>query len=73
MKTSKLDGWIPVTDALPKEGQRVLVVCTNPQSHYQVHISMSTYYRLPDGRAYWTRKYHVTHWMPLPDMPREVV
>lgn len=63
--------WIPVSKALPSYGQRVLVVCNNPQNHSDMHIGISECYRCPDQRIHWTRGYHVTHWMPLPDMPVE--
>lgn len=63
--------WISVEDALPNHCQRVLVVCNNPQNHADMHIGISECYRYVGRPVYWSRRYHVTHWMPLPDMPEE--
>ena len=61
--------WIPVTESLPKHGVRVLVVCNNPKNHRDMHVGIAECYRWAGCEPRWSRKYHVTHWMPLPDMP----
>ena len=61
--------WIPVTSELPKQHERVLVVCYNLQNHTQRHISISSYYVSTTGRVLWSGKKKVTHWMRLPDLP----
>ena len=61
--------WIPVTERLPAEGERVLAAV--------VGVWVGEAYR--DMRDTWMRSYgtpwdasigvSVTHWMPLPDAP----
>lgn len=65
--------WIPVSERLPKDGQHILV-CTDGIK-YKIH---SGYYSGEDEEGYrfhafekgaW---YHgVTHWMKLPQPPKE--
>jgi hypothetical protein len=56
--------WIPVTERLPAQGQEVIVYAGNILS--------------PVVMAYkfWDKDFdtwlHVTHWMPLPEPPKEV-
>ena len=61
--------WIPVTERLPEAGERVLCYCR--ANIYEV-MKMRT-----DGD--WVYDVHhiymhsfVTHWMPLPEPPKEV-
>ena len=59
--------WIPVTERLPAEDERVLV---------WLDSSGISYTQIDTDRLHkkkWRRwdKY-VTHWMPLPDPPKEV-
>lgn len=63
--------WISVDEALPKSGERVIVVCTNPWSVNKVpHVSMATYHgKLTNGKLHWTRYKDVTHWMYPPELP----
>lgn len=55
--------WIPVSERLPEHGQEVIIYTGNIQK--------------PTVLAYqfWNPKYdtwaHVTHWMPLPEPPKE--
>ena len=56
--------WIPVEERLPERGQEV--------------IAFSGGYLEPKVFAYhfWSEKFSswqgITHWMPLPEMPKEV-
>lgn len=69
--------WISVEDRYPKNGERVLVICTNPQNHHQRHISICDHYVINDRRYRnaplhkWSGGKEVTHWMPLPEMIEE--
>ena len=74
--TDKNDGhkWIPVTERLPEPETDVLAY-----SHGCVVIMTYRYTRHGylyfmdfDESGYWHEKYGVTHWMPLPDPPKEV-
>ena len=63
--------WIPVTDRLPERYTDVLVVCAGT-------IEVAQYVGLdPDNHWRWedieSRDIPVTHWMPLPDPPKESV
>lgn len=67
--------WISVNDALPQYNQRVLVVCTNPQNFMQEHVSICTFcgtnhLGIPRARPLWSGWKTVTHWMPLPELPK---
>lgn len=56
--------WIPVTERLPEHGQEVIV--------YSGNILKPTVF----AYQFWNPKYdswkHITHWMPLPEPPKEV-
>ena len=61
----KCNGWIPVTERLPEDRNEVLV-------HTTKKVSKA---RFGDGRWHgsggcWM---NVTHWMPLPEPPKEEV
>ena len=58
--------WIPVTDRLPDEEEAVLAFCTNTGT---VKVAW-----LIEG-VWWTWDFygfHISHWMPLPEPPKEV-
>ena len=62
--------WIPVTERLPEEGEIVLV-CGSRKGIYTAEFRRS-------GEYHWfhklNSKYHhcdPTHWMPLPEPPKE--
>ena len=66
-----LPKWIPVTEALPEYGEKCLVLF-KLISHNDFHISTSYCYVQKEG--FWSdcgRDYKATHWMPLPEPPKE--
>ena len=66
-----LPKWIPVTERLPKEGEFVLVYGNlYPNKHDGGVIAVS---KRMDWN-YWQgfgRERNITHWMPLPQPPKE--
>ena len=60
--------WIPVTEQYPEEREAVLV--------YQ-RMYKNTYCAFLDGMDWWiyggygTKAFGITHWMPLPEPPKE--
>lgn len=62
--------WIPVTERLPGVLQRVLVWCESKT--VEKHITTCTYMGGQYGCGQWSRHVRrVTHWMPLPQPPKE--
>lgn len=64
--------WISVTERLPEVGVTVLTLDKHG------HICDRYMYRCSDGTALFTAKHlvsskDVTHWMPLPEAPKEEV
>ena len=62
--------WIPVTERLPEDGERALVMRFD-------YVTNTPFYDLLwfDKGEWWNRRYTgnyaVTHWMPLPEPPKE--
>ena len=71
------DGWIPVTERLPEHDNNVLVIVTDRFSNIKLeHAYLLANYEHDCG---WILEMFpeienpgVTHWMPLPDLPKEV-
>jgi len=64
--------WIPVSERLPKTEQPVQVYM--PKLYMSVQTGFYTkYYGEDDGEWYehWVASGDVTHWMPLPEPPKE--
>lgn len=66
--------WIPVTERLPLYGQDVLAVRTygdgeKCQEVLMAHISV---WNEGTGEKWWNVK-TITHWMPLPQPPKEEI
>lgn len=61
--------WISVKDRLPGHGKRYLVYATSGDNKigYITTASFGGHFVLSGKRAYWK----VTHWMPLPEPPKE--
>lgn len=73
--------WISVKDRLPKSIiNKVLVHCKNGYigfGHYEEFKGAKCWYNLESGEPFtkWDlngcESYAVTHWMPLPEPPKE--
>ena len=62
---AKVPKWISVKERLPRYGERVLV--TNDGSVWEAYLSIS--HKWVRQEFVWAAK--VTHWMPLPEPPKE--
>lgn len=66
--------WNPISkESKLISGVRYLVVCFNPQNHYDIHVSIATYMHKhkPTGRHVWSGHKHVLFWANVPEMPPE--
>lgn len=62
--------WIPVTERLPELGERVL--CTDGVAVFeQYRVELSCVYGIWDRFGMRSPMQEVTHWMPLPEPPKE--
>ena len=69
---AKLPRWIPVTERLPEQGKRYLVIRFDEVTKTQfIYILWHDAHDLWWNRLY-KGQYNVTHWMPLPELPNEV-
>ena len=59
--------WIPVSERLPKYGERVLT--TDGYAIFEAYLSISHKWMRNEG--IWWAESAVTHWMPLPEPPKE--
>ena len=63
--------WIPVTERLPEQGKRYLVIRFDEVTKTQfIDILWHDAHDLWWNRLY-KGQYNVTHWMPLPEPPKE--
>ena len=71
--SEKIPKWIPATERLPELHEEVLV-CTEDYGETELGFATVAVY---DGSGWlecWERKQYlnyVTHWMPLPEPPKE--
>ncbi len=56
--------WIPCSERLPEHSARCLCYCNEK-------VSVLKYWRTQQEFQYGGRKRNVTHWMPLPELPKE--
>lgn len=67
--------WISVKDRLPEVGQKVLVCDVGPDSDHGIRAlslecdEKGTYW--DDGDGWWFEPEDMSHWMPLPEPPKE--
>lgn len=59
--------WIPVTELLPEKEALYFVAVKND---HERRYSKTAWYH---GHGNWFLRQIVTHWMPLPEPPKEVV
>lgn len=63
--------WIPVTERLPEQGKRYLVIRFDEVTKTQfIDILWHDAHDLWWNRLY-KGQYNVTHWIPLPEPPKE--
>ena len=65
--TIEVPRWIPVSERLPEDGQIVLT-CKNGICEVQTYEARRNGW--VSGRIFWSMAF-VTHWMPLPDAPKD--
>lgn len=69
--------WIPVSERLPERSGTYLVTTTSgavtTARFYEEATFPQTHYRSYEWhrKASWSRNRNVTHWMPLPEPPKE--
>ena len=64
-----VSGWVSVKDRFPEHGKRYLIYATSGDNKIG-RITMAAFgghFALSGRCAYWK----VTHWMPLPEPPKE--
>ena len=71
-KTEKTTRWIPVTERLPETPGEYMVAyhpCYWDRVHDEIKVGLDSF----RGKTSWAKKKYqrVTHWMPLPDAPKE--
>lgn len=64
--------WIPVTERLPLYGQDVLAVRTygDGEKCQEVLMAHIAVWNEETGEKWWNAT-NITHWMPLPEPPKE--
>ena len=67
-----LPAWIPVTERLPLYGQDVLAVRTygDGEKCQEVLMAHIAVWNEETGEKWWNAT-NITHWMPLPEPPKE--
>lgn len=68
--------WIPVTERLPEENERVLACYINPlrkDRPPRMMVGEGTSTQIVKGKVYlWCGGWRsITHWMPLPEPPKD--
>jgi hypothetical protein len=69
--------WISVKDRLPDEGVQVLTVDTTNPKYPEYRLDYIVVFDLPDQPYIWARRLEeemdkVSHWMLLPEVPKDV-
>ena len=62
---AEIPSWIPVTDQLPKSGERVIVCRKDGRVEQGIFLGVNGW-----CKVYGTNTKAVTHWMPMPAAPR---
>ena len=61
--------WISVKDRLPEGNKNVLVCCYKNAVGYRIDITF--YCDQSEYGSGWYLPANITHWMPLPEPPKE--
>lgn len=65
-------GWISVDDKLPELNQDVIVWRRDYAAVlYYGSFSRFVGFGYLDSRGYWQKAHDVTHWMPIPEVPKK--
>jgi hypothetical protein len=64
--------WIPVSERLPEHGEVVLCYMSFKEARALQWDNASRYWLGYESGDDWS-KANVTHWMPLPEPPKEVI
>lgn len=59
------DGWIPVTERLPEDGQKIIVTCSDDGTTDFGQYDADKNWCVND--SYWPNAFDFTAWMPLPE------
>lgn len=75
---ARVPKWISVKDRLPEDDVDVIVYAVSNNGGYTMLVTFHTHTLYGfniDGWAspwqYFTRNYTITHWMPMPEPPKE--
>lgn len=67
------DGWISCSELMPDDGQHVIILCDGAFVLYAQYRDGEFFDVVRNGEKFFeTQSRNVTHWMPLPEPPREV-
>ena len=64
--------WISVKDRLPKEGERVLVAIEFDKPNFRGEPRTVSIDKIQRGCWLLKCALTITHWQPLPDLPKEM-
>ncbi len=64
--------WVAVEDGLPEDAGKCLIILTNPNhDYYDIDFGSYSNKSWGIGHGSLIDNEFVTHWMPLPDLPKE--
>ncbi|EFK6636765.1 DUF551 domain-containing protein [Escherichia coli] len=67
------DGWISCSERMPDDGQHVIILCDGAFVLYAQYRDGEFFDVVRNGEEFFeTQSRNVTHWMPLPEPPKEV-
>ena len=62
--------WISVKDRLPENCEFVFVALHNAVVIQAVYYARTKEFQLPNSLCYRAQGEGITHWMPIPDLPK---